>query len=753
MTHSSRRPVRLAAFALAALMLSSCGGGSGGGGGLPLFFPPQAGNPGPGAPPSPPPAAGKLRLGVLSSRADMVTGGDALVEVALPEGTAAAALRITRNGDDVTASFAPTADGRALRGLVEGLAPGTNTLKASTDGAAGDLVLTNHPITGPVFSGEHLKPFECRTVAAGLGEAKDADCSVATRFDWFYFTPAGDRKPLADPLGPRPADLGTTTTRDGRTVPFIVRVESGTINRSIYRIGVLDDPKTEGQWDAGGWNGRVVFRFGESTAAQYNQGSNSLDEVFKADAVDQQSLWALGQGYAYVISTLNINKVNVNDVLAAETAMMLREHISERYGLPRWVLGMGGSGGAIQQMLIAQNYPGILDGIMPDSAFPDVFSTALAVADCRLLDTYFTNTASPGYPFSDAVRLAFEGHMKGTCRNWSRGNGDAVLATSGSVSPACGLNDASLVYHPVNNPGGARCTVYDINAKSLGRDPGTGFARRPLDNVGVQYGLTALRAGRISNAQFLDLNEKIGGYDRDGNIVAQRTVGDAEGLRHAYTLGRIGNGAGGLAAVPMLSLHPYAEPGGDIHTIYNDLKIRAQLQRANGRSDNQVIWLFPNPALAQLIGQPEQVAPLTALLRDTLKARLGLMGQWLDAIAADPSALTADKVARHRPEDAADSCWDVRNGARIRETASYDVPGACNALYAKTPPPRMIAGGPLADDVVKCQLKPIDDADYAPATFNEAEKQRLAAIFPEGVCDYGKPGVGQAPLKGTWLRY
>jgi hypothetical protein len=78
--------------------------------------------------------------------------------------------------------------------------------------------------------------------------------------------------------------------------------------------------------------------------------------VFKVDAIDQQSVRSLARGCAYVISTLNIHKVNANDVLAAETAMMLREHIAESYGLPRWMVGMGGSGGAIQQMLIAQNY-------------------------------------------------------------------------------------------------------------------------------------------------------------------------------------------------------------------------------------------------------------------------------------------------------------------------------------------------------------------------------------------------------------
>ena len=64
-----------------------------------------------------------------------------------------------------------------------------------------------------------------------------------------------------------------------------------------------------------------------------------------------------------------------------------------------------------------------------------------------------------------------------------------------------------------------------------------------------------------------------------------------------------------------------------------------------------------------------------------------------------------------------------------------------------------MAGAPVTDDVLKCQLKPIADAEYLPATFNAAEKARLAGIFSSGVCDYSATGVGQVPLKGTWLKY
>lgn len=321
-----------------------------------------------------------------------------------------------------------------------------------------------------------------------------------------------------------------------------------------------------------------------------------------------------------------------------------------------------------------------------------------------------------------------------------------MVATSGAVSPACGLIDITLVYDPLTNPTGARCTVYDVNGTSLTRDPITGFARRPLDNVGVAYGLTGLKSSAITVTQFLDLNEKIGGFDIDGNLVAQRTVADVKGLRRAYRLGRIGSGAGGLSTVPILSLHPYAEPGADIHTIYNDVKIRAQLLQANGRADNQVIWVFPNPQLAALIGKPAQVVPLSLLLRDTILECLSLMTQWLDAVTDDPAPLSAEEVARLKLATAVDACWDVNDSTRYDEAATFDGPGKCNALYPKTPPPRMVAGEPLADNVLKCQLKPVTDDDFLPATFTPSEKQRLNSIFANGVCDFSKPGVGQDAL-------
>ena len=687
--------------------------------------------------------AGKLKMQVLSGPPQYVTGGDARIAVqASPD--LHDKLVFWLNGRRIAPVMASSGD--RLEGVVSGLALGANTLEVrhrhgKGSGVSGAIQLTNHPIAGPVFSGPQLTPFECRTVQSGLGEPLDAQCSVATRVDHFYRSTSGALALLPNPTGTRPADVASTVV-DGRSVPFIVRVESGTINRSIYRIAVLDDPQAPGVWNPASWNRKLIFTIGESTGAQYHQGANQVTSVLGNTA----AALGLASGHALIISTQHVNKLNPNDVLSAEGLMMLKEHFIEAYGVPRWVMGYGGSGGAIQQMLIAQNYPGLLDGILPNAAFPDVFGTAQSVADCRLLNRYFLAN-----PASDAVRKAFEGFAKSTCHNWDLGNGDAILATGGPGGD-CGLIDKSLVYHPVDNPRGARCTIQDVNANSFGRDPATGFANRPLDNVGIQYGLLALRQGQISTTQFLDLNERIGGYDIDGNRIAQRSVADARTLARAYERGRVVQGGGGLATVPIMHARVWGEIAGDIHTAYNDVQIRAKLLKANGRADNQVVWVLPNPQLPLFLGgTPADVARLNAVVNGVVAQQFGLMSAWLDGLAADPAPHSADKVARLKPAPATDACWDLA-GNRIADVPAL-TGGTCNALYAKGFSPRLAAGAPITDDVLKCQLKRIDAADYVPVAFSADEQVRLAAIFPTGVCNYAQPGVSQRPLDRTWQRY
>jgi hypothetical protein len=53
---------------------------------------------------------------------------------------------------------------------------------------------------------------------------------------------------------------------------------------------------------------------------------------------------------------------------------------------------------------------------------------------------------------------------------------------------------------------------------------------------------------------------------------------------------------------------------------------------------------------------------------------------------------------------------------------------------------------------LKCQLKPVDRHDYA-QFLTASQLAQLKAIFPQGVCDYNRPGVEQQLVEATWLTY
>jgi hypothetical protein len=682
-------------------------------------------------------AASTLSISTLSSRPEFVSGGDALVEVKAPAGTQLSELGVLLNDKDVSRQFTASGDG-IFRGLVSGLREGENTLDATLSVAGhpeARLKVTNYPITGPILSGPHLTPYECRTVESGLGAPLDAECSASRKIEFFYRTADKTFKPLPD--GAKPTDIATTTTNEGQTVPYIVRVESGTVNRAIYRIAILDDAATYdaklSTWRPGaGWNRKLAVSFGGGAGTQYNQGTNqstaALSDLY------------LSRGFAFMISTELVNQQHGNAVLQGEALMMLKEYFIERYGVPKWTVGNGGSGGAIQQLLITQIYPGLLDGLQPSASFPD---SSLHTADCGLLQNFWRKV-DPAV-WTDAKKAAVEGYTKGTCAAWERSFVPVLTATN---ARGCALNDATKIYDPVKNPKGARCTMQEMRANIYGRDPKTGYARKPQDNIGIQYGLAGLNSGAISVDEFLELNEKIGGNDLDGNFVAARSVGDPIALRALYASGLMNSGGGGLANVPIIHSRGYTDPIGDIHDRHRDLTIRARLEKANKRSDNQVIWVGPpRQRAAEGQAQPSEersAVQLAALSIDT-------MNQWLDALVADPAPLTTAKVVKHKPAMAVDACWDA-NGERTVERATFDGTGKCNTLYPIHSEPRLVAGAPLTNEINKCQLQPVDLKSYK-VSFTDAQKQRLKAIFPTGVCNYSKPGVGQVPLKGTYQRY
>ena len=335
----------------------------------------------------------KFHITVLSSRPEMVSGGDALVQVAVPPDAALDQAMIRLNGQDVSAMFHPDAAAHALRGLVTGLKLGENTLAVFPDKkgrgpAAEELRLKNYPITGPIFSGPQEQPFVCETPdfklpdGTSLGPPLDANCSVKTVVTYVYKStdpaPATGRagrgtginlKPLPS-LTALPADVAWTTTTTGDKVPYVVRVETGTINRAIYQIAVLHDPTTAEPGPMAppkSWNGRLLYSFGGGcVGGWFKQGTTlGLGGGVISDAV-------VGKGYAEAGSTLNVAGNSCNDVIAAETMMMVKERFIKAYGKPAFTFGRGASGGSYQQNQIADNYPGLLDGIIPSMTFPDV---------------------------------------------------------------------------------------------------------------------------------------------------------------------------------------------------------------------------------------------------------------------------------------------------------------------------------------------------------------------------------------------
>ena len=341
-------------------------------------------------------------------------------------------LTIAAGARDVTADFGPGRAPHTLVGLVTGLAIGRNTITVTgPKGASASLEVTNYPITGPVFSGPWQQPFFCQTDAftlpdgTKLGPPLDASCSARTVVQYVYRSrdaepvpsgptpaPAGAAAATAPPafkplpsLASLPADVARTTTVTGDTVNFIVRVETGTMNRGIYQNAILHDPTVDPPptpfAPPTGWNRRLIALHGTGCpGGWYIQGS-----AMGANILD---VARLGQGYALFINTLNHPSNSCNAVVAGETTMMGKERFIETFGVPFYTISTGRSGGAYTSLQLADAFPGLFDGVSISSTFPDALSIALSGLDARLLAHYFTVTNPSG--FTDAQKVAVSGY-------------------------------------------------------------------------------------------------------------------------------------------------------------------------------------------------------------------------------------------------------------------------------------------------------------------------------------------------------
>ena len=677
------------------------------------------------------PGVDALTVKVLSNRADLISGNDALVEVALPPGLDASTIRMVLDGRDISSAFALRENGRYM-GLVTGMSLGANRLQALLpNGSGSEITIQNHPVGGPVFSGPQIMPWTC---AVG---ALDAQCNRNAVVSYQYksrLAPPGGSAAGAnvssfrpyDPENP-PNDVATITTDNGTTVPYIVRVETGAIDRDEYRIAVVYDPSQP--WEPWApqpqFNHKLLITHGASCDTAYEQGS--------ASNVMNDS--ALSRGFAVMSNALNNSGHNCQVAVQAESMVMTKERVVESLGELRYTIGTGCSGGALAQQWMANAYPGLYQAISPACSFTDAWSSAQQYVDYVLLRGYFEDPSrwAPGVVWAPTGIEAVYGHPNPV----NPITFTEVIPNSGNPTRSCPGVAAEDVYDAESNPGGVRCTLQDYTVNIFGRRTpdrwtpqekqiGRGFANRPFDNVGIQYGLAGLMAGTLSAAQFVDVNAKAGSLDYHGFFDTARSEADPGSITNAFRSGsaNVGNN---LDQLPIIDLRG-PDPGA-FHDAYRAYAMRARLDREHGHHDNQLIWRGP-----------------VALFGDVTFADAAVLAldSWLTNIEADLRPLPlADKVLANKPAALVERCT---NGA------GTDVPAAsCDAIVQAYSSPRIEAGMPLTDDVLKCQLKPLARADY-PVSFTDAQWATLQATFPTGVCDYSKPADGFAKTV-PWLDY
>ena len=801
--------------ACAVLLLASCGGGSGSGGSTATGSSAKSDSPQQAKAQD---DGNSVRLRVLSSKPEYVSGGDARIEVRAAPGLRDK-VELWLNGARLDATLAETDAG--LEGVISGLKVGANTLEVrhrSGNGQPRDqLQLTNYPITGPMFTGPQQTPFVCTTIQGAVNRqplvdsasapgypVRDAqgnllgysrNCSIDSFVSYQYRGTAGALKPLP-PDGSRPADMSQATLADGRTVDFIVRREIGSINRFLYSIAMLAPmPAADNaaQSDTSLWNGKLLYWFQGGVAIGHSQGTVHGGSM---------NLDILRQGWAIVHSSGNNTGTHYNMNLAGETAMMTKERFIERYGAPVYTVGLGGSGGAIQQYMIAQNNPGVLDGLLPVQSYPDMVTQTIHVGDCELLEHYMdatdrTNTkwqvtknrtwlvgmnaeenpaGGPNTKVNDALaplKLAL-GYST------AKGSTECVPAWRGltplTLNPLYGQAPNQQLYEPQSDIAAIRWTHYDDLRNIYGVDA-TGAARVTWDNVGVQYGLKSLRAGHITMDEFVHLNWYVGGWKHPSDMVQEGfpffgttqaeinkalTVpgyfdpwsvrnmrlapsADAPAPRTAGDPAAMraaytsGHVFTGRLDVPAIDHRQYMERELDMHNSHQSFAVRKRVLQKMGHSDNLVVWFTDTTP-----GVPKASQSLQAL---------AVMDQWLTNMRTNPAA----GIAGNKPADALDACFDLQ-GQRMSAGAGVwggildnQPAGACTQAFPLYGTSRTVAGAPLEGGIYRCALKPVEqavaDGTYGSSVPSAQQVEQLKRIFPQGVCDYSKPDQAR-PAEG-----
>lgn len=646
------------------------------------------------------------------------------------------------------------------------------------------------PVT-PTYADSLEYPHACRSEPSGLGQpladnqdgagtvvyavnevgdktdqivGYSKDCSLKTRVYYFYRSrKSAEFLPLAGH-----SDDVDELSIDGQSVPFVVRVEIGTINRHIYVIALLRGPNdTPEEPDLKYWNRKLVYQMRGGVGIGRRQGRIAANYIPKRRRVE------LKEGYAIAYSTANQTSNNYDIELAEDTMARVKRQFSARYGEPRYTIGIGGSGGAIQQYLIGQNRPGLLDGGIALYSYPDMVTQTTKVMDCELLEHYFDVVDADnekwqtwsqrawieGFNASDDLPNVFErlralqAIRKGSWPGWSRGHTECTRSWRNLIPQIA--NPRYTYYAALFSPQVLRrvsWTYWDNLKRVYGTDE-NGLARRTYDNVGVQYGLAALQRIQITVAEFLKLNDFIGGWKPPADMAperywlfpagrssladlsvwshhnmnakvtkdrpAARSEGDIAAIAAAYRSGQVFIGD---QSMPIIDLRHYLEPELDMHDSLQSFSARLRMLRKQGHADTQLIWFAQRP-------------------HSPLGDALDVLEHWLENMRSDSSLTVADA----KPAQATDRCYSdtgqiIASGENVWDGVwNGKENGECMDKFPIFSNPRIEAGDDYAGDIFKCHLQSVDDAIasgvYAPIDV-AAYRAELQRVFPDGVCDY-----------------
>ena len=155
-----------------------------------------------------------------------------------------------------------------------------------------------------------------------------------------------------------------------------------------------------------------------------------------------------------------------------------------------------------------------------------------------------------------------------------------------------------------------RCSILDIMVNLLGPAAGVGVepsgSRRPATaspgcrspTPACSTGSTRCSTGHITPAQFVDLNEKVGGLDINADPITERIQGDPASIENVYRTGLV-NEANHLDEVAIIN-HGGPDPGA-AHDYSHAWWTEERLLADQGHTDNRVMWFGTTP----LIGNPD----------------------------------------------------------------------------------------------------------------------------------------------------